>query len=102
MQDVIEQPARGRRARARIGKGKKIVAHEPDKMRRHDHERDDERDPGAGGGERGARIAVEQQEQSERRRQHTTKYFAHSERPRAAPSSSQWIMRPRRKAAWKA
>ena len=44
-------------------------------MRRHDHERDDERDPGARGGERGARIAVEQQEQSERRRQHDHEIF---------------------------
>src|SRR5262249_54821208 len=62
MQDVIQQPARGRRARAGIGKGKKIVAHQPHEVRRHDEERDRERDPGASRRQRAARIAIEQQE----------------------------------------
>ncbi len=32
----------------------------------------------------------------------TTKYFAHKASPMVMPRSSQWTMRPRRNAAWKA
>ena len=67
---MIEQAARRRRARARIGKGKKIVAHEPQQVRRHHHERHRQRNPGAGSLQCLAGIAVEQQEQRQRRRQH--------------------------------
>ena len=70
LQDVVEQPARGRGARAGVGERQEIVAHQPDQMRRHHYERDRERDPGAGRRQRLAGIAVDDQQQRHRRRQH--------------------------------
>jgi hypothetical protein len=50
-----------------VGEGEKVVAHQPDEVRHHDNERDDDRDIGTGGLECLARIAVDQQEHQHRR-----------------------------------
>ena len=81
VQDVIEQAARGRGARARIGKGQEIVLHQPEEMRRHHGERDQERDPRAGRRQRLAGIAVEQQKQRQRHRQHDHEIFRPQRHP---------------------
>ena len=102
MQDVIDQPARRRGARAGIGEGQEIVAHEPDEMRRHHDERDDAaRSMGpawpAPCAHRGRTAGTARAAAPARRRNTSPTAPAR----RARPSSSQWIMRPRRKAGMK-
>ena len=48
MPQVVEQPARQHRAVFGIGERQEVVAHQPDEMRRHDHQRDGDRHIGPG------------------------------------------------------
>ncbi len=70
MQKVIDRSARGRRARGGVGEGQEIVAHEPEKMRRHDRKRARPRDPGARRQQAPSRARIEQQKKRDRHGEH--------------------------------
>ena len=82
------RPRERRGARLRIGERQEIVLHQPDQMRRHDHERDRGRDIGPGRRERRARVAIDSTNSASGAASTTTKYFAHSAMPSANPSSA--------------
>ena len=94
MQDVVDQPARRRRAGAGIGEGQEIVLHQPNQMRRHDRQRDDGGNPGPGvRSDLRASRSISRNSASGAAST-TTKYFAHSESPIAMPSRHQCSIRP--------
>ena len=73
--EVVEPAARQHGAVLGITEGDKVVAHQPEEVRRHDNQGDRNGEVGAGRHERFAGIAIDQDEQRDRHRQDDDEIF---------------------------
>src|SRR5499427_7296375 len=88
MDQMVEQAAHRRGARLGIFERKEIVLDQPDQMRQRHHQRDRDRHIGPWRAKRRARVAVEQQKQRERGRQHHDEILRPQRQPAREPEQA--------------